>query len=630
MKQKLKRWIATFLVTLTVISGIATAGAPLIHAELTENGQHQLLCDTDSNQNQTGNSNNSDGTGPNSGGTSGRWKHPPTYYNIPDLGDGKIQANDIASGRAVCSRIAKAVGKATGIDPAILMGQMWAETSWGTAPAALSARNGDHCITGIGVVAGTPGVSTGAGHAEGDGAYGHYDSWQHFAMAWACILDTDVSEKGHHDPATFVRDLKAHKYFTDSNVAGYIARVEAGMQKYKNGDGAGDGAILNGAGSAADSGAAGANDNSSAGTDCVCTQNNNSNNTEANATVSGGGSNVAGMACDQGNAKQLFDFLTKKMGFSGAGAAAAVGNAIVESGVNPKASNGSHFGIFQWSSDRMHSPLSAGDQGTWTMDNELKNTQTELNGAYKQVKQTVGNASDVSSAATYWQDNYEVAKGQGDNQRVSCAQAIYKQFNAGSIKANASLLGASNAASDGTNTQNSGSQDETCTEADSSSSSNLLNIAKKLLGYFTYSMGNRRDVAKNGDLNSLKSVADVKKDGQTDCSGFVWLCSKLGGYNVPANMGWFTVPMQSDARGPHKWLKEVPESQAKAGDIVICGSGAGAGGHTAILAENWHGDDTKIIQEGGQGGGGGVNEGTFGLSFGSMGNNNRVFAEPVK
>lgn len=438
MKQKLKRWIATFLVTLTVISGIATAGAPLIHAELTENGQHQLLCDTDSNQNQTGNSNNSDGTGPNSGGTSGRWKHPPTYYNIPDLGDGKIQANDIASGRAVCSRIAKAVGKATGIDPAILMGQMWAETSWGTAPAALSARNGDHCITGIGVVAGTPGVSTGAGHAEGDGAYGHYDSWQHFAMAWACILDTDVSEKGHHDPATFVRDLKAHKYFTDSNVAGYIARVEAGMQKYKNGDGAGDGAILNGAGSAADSGAAGAN------------------------------------------------------------------------------------------------------------------------------------------------------------------------------------------------TQNSGSQDETCTEADSSSSSNLLNIAKKLLGYFTYSMGNRRDVAKNGDLNSLKSVADVKKDGQTDCSGFVWLCFKLGGYNVPANMGWFTVPMQSDARGPHKWLKEVPESQAKAGDIVICGSGAGAGGHTAILAENWHGDDTKIIQEGGQGGGGGVNEGTFGLSFGSMGNNNRVFAEPVK
>ncbi|MDM5142985.1 hypothetical protein ICE98_00056 [Lactococcus lactis] len=60
------------------------------------------------------------------------------------------------------------------------------------------------------------------------------------------------------------------------------------------------------------------------------------------------------------------------------------------------------------------------------------------------------------------------------------------------------------------------------------------------------------------------------------------------GYKVPANMGWFTGSMASDARGSHQYLKEITPSQAKAGDIVIVNQGIGAGnnGHTAILLEN--------------------------------------------
>src|SRR5699024_7081692 len=54
------------------------------------------------------------------------------------------------------------------------------------------------------------------------------------------------------------------------------------------------------------------------------------------------------------NAKKIFNLLTKKMGFSGAGAAGVLGNFAIESSFNPQASNGTHFGIAQWSQDRLN------------------------------------------------------------------------------------------------------------------------------------------------------------------------------------------------------------------------------------------------------------------------------------
>lgn len=103
----------------------------------------------------------------------------------------------------------------------------------------------------------------------------------------------------------------------------------------------------------------------------------------------------------------------------------------------------------------------------------------------------------------------------------------------------------------------------------------------------------------------------------------------LAGYKVPAD-GWYTGSMYQDATGPHHYLKQVSESSAKAGDIVVCGGpgSSGQGGHTAILAEDWHRMSTKVINEGG--GGDNVNEHTFEWSFGTtLGNDQRIFCEPV-
>src|SRR5699024_12725352 len=55
--------------------------------------------------------------------------------------------------------------------------------------------------------------------------------------------------------------------------------------------------------------------------------------------VAGGDWTVKGSE-SYNTAKTIFDFMTKKVGMSGAGAAGVVGNALVESGFNPKASNG--------------------------------------------------------------------------------------------------------------------------------------------------------------------------------------------------------------------------------------------------------------------------------------------------
>ena len=67
---------------------------------------------------------------------------------------------------------------------------------------------------------------------------------------------------------------------------------------------------------------------------------------------------------------------------------------------------------------------------------------------------------------------------------------------------------------------------------------NIVNVAKSLLGYFSYENLHGTKYVSNRD--DIKTLSDVKKDGVTDCSGFVWLVLKLAGYKVPANMEWYT------------------------------------------------------------------------------------------
>lgn len=156
------------------------------------------------------------------------------------------------------------------------------------------------------------------------------------------------------------------------------------------------------------------------------------------------------------------------------------------------------------------------------------------------------------------------------------------------------------------------------------SNGEIVSVAKSLLGYFTYQL-------VHGESN-IGSVANPNRNGVTDCSGYVWLVLAKAGYRVPGNMQWFTGSMAADARSSHNWFQEISPEQTRAGDVVIynVGGGSGPSGHTAILLEQYHGNDTQIIQMGGDGRYSGVNTSTIGYSFGSLLSGDRCLARAVK
>ena len=153
----------------------------------------------------------------------------------------------------------------------------------------------------------------------------------------------------------------------------------------------------------------------------------------------------------------------------------------------------------------------------------------------------------------------------------------------------------------------------------------IVSIAKGWLGWFYYVQ-----LHPSSDLGT--DLKNPNKSGGTDCSGFVWLVLNKAGYSVPTNMAWYTGSMTSDARGSHNWLTEISASQSRAGDVVIYNQGDGAGnnGHTAILLEAYKGNDTQIIEMGGDSRYSGVNVSTIGYAFGSLLNGDRCLARAVK
>ncbi|MGT2908240.1 phage tail tip lysozyme [Streptococcus dentiloxodontae] len=150
-------------------------------------------------------------------------------------------------------------------------------------------------------------------------------------------------------------------------------------------------------------------------------------------------------------AKTIWDYLTNELGYSGAGAAGALGNAYGESAFDPTAQNtgGGVAGIFQWSGfsnsvngSRITSEgsIKAGDVSTLTLENEMKLLKFELTGAYTSVNSKVGLATDPVEAATAWQTSFEGAPGQGDATRQSAAKQAYEAFNGKSVSADKSKI----------------------------------------------------------------------------------------------------------------------------------------------------------------------------------------------
>lgn len=150
--------------------------------------------------------------------------------------------------------------------------------------------------------------------------------------------------------------------------------------------------------------------------------------------------------------KAIFEKLVNSHGFSGSGAAGAVGNALRESRLDPKADNpsGGVHGIFQWSGwsntingNRWDSaPLGKVD----TIENELGLLQKELNGSYKKVKTIVGKSTNVEDAASDFAIYYEGLSGGSSNPQFNAAVTMegakwaYKEFGGANINYDEGLI----------------------------------------------------------------------------------------------------------------------------------------------------------------------------------------------
>lgn len=351
-------------------------------------------------------------------------------------------------------------------------------------------------------------------------------------------------------------------------------------------------------------------------------------------------------------AKRIFERLTKDLGMSGAGAAGILGNFAQETGFNPNTTNASDggYGIAQWThvrKDKLMAWCNKNNKDPKDLDTQIDFLITELRdksmwyGVHwpDNSLQVVGMLSDPKEAAArFYLSHLEAGGGNNSDpdgtqpKREAYAQKAYELFDGASIKGDESLLGAAGeAASSGSSDAK--DKDNKCDDNDVDSSS-LIKAAKSMLGWFKYDQIHTEA--------AVGSFDDPDKDGRTDCSGFVWLALYKAGYKVPEGMGWYTKSMEDDAKGDHKWLKEISESEAKAGDIVIVntGNGAGSNGHTAILLDSWKADEpettnsTKVIQMGGAAHDG-VNIHKFGESFlslvnGTYGAHTITFARPIK
>lgn len=362
--------------------------------------------------------------------------------------------------------------------------------------------------------------------------------------------------------------------------------------------------------------------------------------------TSSGNYNVSGNTTS-GDQKQIAQACYKaftQMGWTPADACAAIGNFQYESGGlhigAVEQSGGGGWGLAQWTPKS--SGQSVADAHHWDFNTAEGQCQVVAyqcsNGDWISKGTSDGdgksfqdfkNCKDVNEAASMFEDDFERpshgACVASKAQRQQDAKQWLAMFDNGNDKVTQQQTGdfAAN------NTNGASASNGSCDVGGGGTAGaggDILQTAKGWMGWFHYG-----EVHPSPTLG--KDLKNPNKNGITDCSGFVWLVLNKCGYKVPSNMGWFTGSMAADAKGPHKWLKAIPANQAKAGDIVIVNDGGGAGGngHTAILMQDWHGNSTQIINEGGCGGSGGVNTSSFQDAFLSLLSGGDItFAEPIK
>ena len=351
----------------------------------------------------------------------------------------------------------------------------------------------------------------------------------------------------------------------------------------------------------------------------------------AEGSNSNSSSNIPSSADKNKNAKAIYSYLRTELHATPQAAAGLMGVWDFESGFDPKAHNPSGAtGIAQWLGTRFTSLqafANAKSKSVMDLGVQLDFAKQEFENAYKSATAKDFKIKNVHEATKAFLMDYEgmsqnpeqwfLDSGPGGGPgRYQMADKWFAKFGSSDPMSG----DATDTASEG----DSEDSDSSCDSEEASDDGTILSIAKSWIGWFYYVQTH-----PSSDLGDDSKNPD--KSGGTDCSGFVWLVLNKAGYKVPKKMGWFTGSMANDAKSDHKWLKEVDKSDAKAGDVVIVNQGAGAGnnGHTAILEEDWHGDATKIIEQGGVGDH--VNEGKFGTSFASLiSGGDVVLARPIK
>ena len=323
------------------------------------------------------------------------------------------------------------------------------------------------------------------------------------------------------------------------------------------------------------------------------------------------------------NAKNIYAHWKQKYGATPQAAAGILGVLQLESRLDPKSINSSSgaTGLAQWlggRKDKLEDLAHKENKPATNLGVQLDYLDQELNSSYYASNKQIFKYADVHKATKAWLMDYEGMSKNPEqwylSQRYGYADHWY------------SVLGASDPVAGNTlDNASSGNLTELGCDSDPSySGGSIVKNAESMKGDFYYVQNH-----PSPDLGS--DLKNPNKTGGTDCSGFVWLALNKAGYKVPANMGWFTGTMASDAKGSHQYLKQISETDAKAGDIVIVNQGAGAGnnGHTAILLGKWQGKATKIIEQGGVGDK--VNESTFGTAFYSLLSGSDVtLARPIK
>lgn len=328
------------------------------------------------------------------------------------------------------------------------------------------------------------------------------------------------------------------------------------------------------------------------------------------------------------NAKNIAKHWKQKYGATPQAAAGILGVLQLESRLDPKSVNSSSgaTGLAQWlggRKDKLEDLAHKESKPATNLGVQLDYLDQELNSSYYASNKQIFKYTDVHKATKAWLMDYEGMSKNPEQWFLSKRYAFADHW--------FSVIGTKDPVA-GDSLKNASQDEEANANLDCASDTdtgkadgNIIKTAKSMKGYFKYGQSH-----PSADLGT--NLKNPNKSGTTDCSGFIWLTLNKAGYKVPANMGWFTGTMASDAKGSHQYLKQISENDAKAGDIVIVNQGAGAGnnGHTAFITENWHGKNTKIIEEGGDTTGH-VNESTFGTAFYSLLSGGDVtLARPIK